>query len=65
MDNDLNNFFLSVDVFKGNDKVKTFTVPKSLVHDIFQAYAYPGSPFHVTVHDKLENFVLSSKILGL
>ena len=36
MDNDLNSFFLTIDIYEGDNKVKTVTVPKSLIHVIFQ-----------------------------
>lgn len=64
MDNDLNNFFVTVDIFRDSTKIKSLTIPKSLVHDTFQLYVFPGSPFNLKFHDDIEKFSLDSKIMG-
>jgi hypothetical protein len=64
MDNDLNSFFLTIDIYEGDTKVKTVTVPKSLIHDIFQQYKFPGSRYDIKVLDHTGNFRIDSKIMG-
>jgi hypothetical protein len=64
MDNDLNSFFLTIDIYQGDTKVKTVTVPKSLIHDIFQQYKFPGSRYDIKVLDHTGNFRIDSKIMG-
>lgn len=64
MDNDLNKFFVTVDIYKGNEKVKSITIPKSLIHDTFEQYKFPGSPYDVRIIDHTGNFRINSKIMG-
>jgi hypothetical protein len=64
MDNDLNRFFVSIDIYKGDSKVKSVTVPKSLIHDIFQQYKFPGSQYDVRITDHTGNYRINSKIMG-
>lgn len=64
MDNDLNRFFVNIDIYRGDTKVKSVTVPKSLIHDIFQQYKFPGSQYDVRITDHTGNYRINSKIMG-
>jgi hypothetical protein len=64
MDNNLNNFFLTANIYKGENLVKSLTVPKSLIHHTVQKYAFPGSLHTVEVLDENNNLVFNSISLG-
>lgn len=64
MDNDLNKYFVTFLIYKGHDEVTTFTVPKSLIHDMFQKWKFPGSQFEVRVFDHTDNYRINSEILN-
>ena len=64
MDNDLNSFFLTIDIYEGDTTIKTVTVPKSLIHVIFQQYKFPGSRYDIKVLDHTGNFRIDSRIMG-
>lgn len=64
MDNDLNKYFVTVDIYKGDSKVKSVTIPKSLIHDMFQQYKFPGSQYDVRIIDHTGNYRINSKIMG-
>ncbi len=64
MDNDLNKFFVTVDIYKGTDKIKSVTIPKSLIHDMFEQYKFPGSMYDVRITDSTGNMRINSKIMG-
>jgi len=64
MDNNLDNFFLTANIYKGSDLVKSLTVPKSLIHHTVQKYAFPGSLHSVEVLDKNNSVVFNSISLG-
>lgn len=55
MDNDLNRYFVTLDVYKGTEKVYSTTIPRSLLHTI-SACKYPGSEFNIRVIDHTGNF---------
>lgn len=64
MDNDLNKYFVTVDIYKGDNKVKSVTIPKSLIHDMFQQYKFPGSQYDIKIIDHIGNYRINSKIMG-
>jgi len=64
MDNDLNKFFVTFLVYKGNTEITTFTVPRSLIHDMFQKWKFPGSQYDVRIIDHTGNFRVNSTILN-
>jgi hypothetical protein len=64
MDNDLNNFFVTFLIYKGNTEVHSMVVPKSLIHDTFQTWKFYGSEFEVKVIDHTGNFRINSEILN-
>lgn len=51
MDNNLNNFFVTFYIYKEGAEVHSMIVPKSLIHDMFQKWIYPGSKFSVKIID--------------
>jgi hypothetical protein len=64
MDNDLNNFFVTIEVYEGDKKLYSYTLLKSLLHSIRKC-KYPGSPYDVRVIDNTENYRINSKIIKL
>lgn len=64
MDNNLDNFFLTANIYKGTELVKSITVPRSLIHHTLQKYAFPGSLHSVEVLDKNNNVTFHSNSLG-
>lgn len=63
MDNDLNKYFVTINIYKGEQQVHSIVSPRSLIHDAFQQWKYPGSPFDVRVIDHTGNFRINSAIL--
>lgn len=63
MDNDLNRYFVTFQIYKDGAQVNSLVVPKSLIHEEFQNWKFPGSTFEVRVIDHTGNFRISSKIL--
>jgi hypothetical protein len=64
MDNDLNKFFVTFLIYKGHTEVNTVTVPRSLIHEMFQKWKFPGSQFEVRVVDHTGNYRINSEILN-
>jgi hypothetical protein len=63
MDNDLNRYFVTFEIYQDGIKVNSLVVPISLIHDEFQNWKFPGSTVEVRVIDHTSNFRISSKIL--
>jgi len=63
MDNDLNRYFVNLDIYLNNDKLHTVIVPSSLLHDAILLWKYPGSPFVLHVIDHTGNYRLNTNIL--
>lgn len=51
MDDNLNNFFVTFLIYKDGSEDHSMTVPKSLIHDMFQKWVYPGSEFSIKIID--------------
>jgi hypothetical protein len=64
MDNDLNKYFVTVQVYKNDQQVHSITMPKSLIHEIFQKWKFPGSEYDVRIIDHTGNFRINSVILN-
>lgn len=63
MDNDLNKFFVTINIFEGENQVHSVSVPKSNIHDVFLKYKYPGSIYDLKVIDHTGNYRINSKIV--
>jgi hypothetical protein len=63
MDNDLNSYFVTFEIYEDGTKVNSLTVPKSLIHEEFQNWKFPESTLEVRIKDHTGNFRISSKIL--
>lgn len=63
MDNDLNEYFVTFEIYKDGAQVNSLVVPKSLIHDEFLNWKFPGSTVEVRIKDHTGNFRISSKIL--
>ena len=63
MDNDLNTYFVTFEIYDDGTKVNSLTIPKSLIHEEFQNWKFPGSTLEVRIKDHTGNFRISSKIL--
>lgn len=64
MDNNLNNFFVTFLIYKDGSEVHSMTVPKSLIHDMFQKWVYPGSEFSVKVVDYTDKLRIDSSMFA-
>jgi ribosome-associated toxin RatA of RatAB toxin-antitoxin module len=64
MDNDLNKYFVTVQVYKEDQQVNSITMPKSLIHEIVQKWKFPGSEYDVRVVDYTGNYRFNSTILN-
>ncbi len=64
MDNDLNSYFVTVDVYQGEQKIHSVITPRSLIHDMFQLWKYPSSPYDIRVIDHTGNFRINSAIFN-
>jgi hypothetical protein len=60
MDNDLNKYFVTLNVYKGPEHVYTLTIPRSLLHSIRKC-KYPGSEFNISVIDHTGNFRITTE----
>jgi hypothetical protein len=63
MDNDLNTYFVTFEIYDDGTKVNSLTIPKSLIHEEFQNWKFFGSTLEVRIKDHTGNFRISSKIL--
>lgn len=63
MDNDLNKYFVTMDIYQGEEKIHSVTSPRSLIHTVFSQWKYLGSPYNVRVIDHTGNFRINSVIL--
>lgn len=64
MDNNLNRFFVTMEIYEGDTCINSITVPSSLIHDMFQKWKFPGSWFDVRVIDHTGNLRINSTILN-
>jgi len=62
MASDLNEYFVTFNIYRGSEQVHTIEAPRSMIQHIFMQYKYPYSPYEVRVVDNTGNFRLSSKI---
>ena len=63
MDNKLDQYFVTIDVYQDEQKIHSVITPRSLIHDMFLMWAYPGSSYNVRVIDHTGNFRINSTIL--
>lgn len=63
MDNDLNRYFVTFEIYKDGAQVNSLVVPISLIHEEFRNWKFPGSTVEVRVIDHTGNFRISSNIL--
>jgi hypothetical protein len=63
MENDLNRFYVTMHIYKGDQEVHSVITPRSLIHEMFQKWKFPGSEFNVRVIDHTGNFRINSTIL--
>lgn len=63
MDNDLNKYFVTMQIYEGDVQIHSIEVPRSLIHEMFQKWKFPGSRFNVHVIDHTGNFRINSTIL--
>jgi hypothetical protein len=61
---DLNNYFVTMQIYKGDVQVHSITVPKSMISDMFYKWKFPGSQYDVHVIDHTGNFRINSTILN-
>ena len=64
MVSDLDNFFVTAVVYKGSTYLKSFTIPKSLIHDIVMKYKYPGSLYEVRIIDKEGIYRINTEVMN-
>lgn len=64
MANNLNSFFVTFLIYKGNTQVHSMTVPKSLIHDMFQKWKFNGSDFDVKIVDHTSNTRVDTSMFG-
>lgn len=60
---DLNKYFVTMEIYKGNVQVNSLTVPRSLLSDVFYKWKFPGSQFDVHVIDHTGKLRINSIIL--
>ena len=51
MVNDINQYFVTVKVFKSNELIKEIECPKSLLQIFYSSWVYPGTPYSVEITD--------------
>jgi len=63
MENNLDQYFVTFKVFKGNEQVHEMTCPKSLIHSMTMKWWFPESEYDIHIVDHTGNFRMSSKLL--
>jgi hypothetical protein len=65
MASDLNNFFVTFLIYKNKTQVHTMIVPKSLIHDMFQKWVYPGSEFCIQIIDHTDKLRIDTNMFAV
>lgn len=64
MGSDLNNFFVTFNIFRDGVQVHSIEAPKSMINQMFTTWVYPDSPYSVKVVDDTGNFRIDSNIFN-
>jgi hypothetical protein len=72
MENNLDQYFVTFKIFKGDVQIHEMTCPKSLIHHMSMKWKFPeipqagipGSEYDFHIIDHTDNFRMNSKILN-
>jgi hypothetical protein len=64
MANNLNQYYVTFEIYKDNALAHSFDCPRSFIQSQFNVWKYAGSPYTIKVIDHTGNFRISSDILN-
>lgn len=64
MVNNINQYFVTCNIYKGEEKVHEISCPISMLEKFFVTWKWEGSPYTIKVVDHTGNFRISSDIFN-